>query len=79
MAEITFTKSHYEEYVPKLQDYIESEFDMSLGNMDAQFFLDYIAQTLGPHFYNQGIKDATTKLHQMTDIIEGELDTLIKI
>ena len=54
-----------------LTRYLKSELDVELGGMDATLLLDFLAQTLGPHYYNQALYDArallSAKMEALTD------------
>ena len=54
-----------------LTRYLKSELDVEVGGMDATLLLDFLAQTLGPHYYNQALHDARTllsaKMEALTD------------
>ena len=41
-----------------LQRYCSQELDTDIGELQASFLLDFILQEIGPHIYNQAIRDA---------------------
>ena len=55
---IKLDKQQSDELSRLLQQYCETELDYELGQFEAQFMLDFIADKIAPHFYNQGIRDA---------------------
>ncbi len=46
-----------------LAAHLKDEFDVEIGGMDAMLLLDFIAERMGSHFYNQGLYDAQALLH----------------
>ena len=46
-----------------LSGYLKAEFDLEVGGMEAVMMLDFIAERLGPHFYNQALYDARAHLN----------------
>lgn len=47
----------------RLAAHLKDEFDLEIGGMDAVLLLDFIAETIGPHVYNQALYDAQALLH----------------
>ena len=58
MAKIEFSKPEKELVVRKVQMYFREELDQELGQFDAEFLLDFIAEEVGAYFYNRGLRDA---------------------
>jgi len=58
MSEIKFSKEEMEIITKKVQLYFSEELDYEIGQFDAQFLLDFIAEEIGPYFYNKGLYDA---------------------
>ena len=44
--------------------YMNEEFDIDIGNLPAKFLLDFIIETVGPHFYNQVVDDMEPWLYE---------------
>ncbi|HYE42870.1 MAG TPA: DUF2164 domain-containing protein [Caulobacteraceae bacterium] len=42
--------------------YLKDELDVEIGGMDALLLLDFLAERLGPHYYNQALHDAQALL-----------------
>lgn len=58
MPKITFDKATRAKLAGALSDYMRTELDLEVKGFDAEFLLDFIGETLGPHYYNQGLQDA---------------------
>jgi len=73
MAGIELEKPVREALVRALSRYLKDELEVEIGGMDAILFLDFISETMGPHFYNQGLADAQAilqaKLEQISQAI----------
>jgi len=55
----------------QLRVYMNDEFDIDIGNLPAKFLLDFIIETVGPHFYNQVVDDMEPWLYErFTGILE---------
>ncbi|GLP96427.1 DUF2164 domain-containing protein [Paraferrimonas sedimenticola] len=73
MSELKLSREPKEALVNKLQKYFERELDYEIGQFDAEFLLDFIGEELGPHFYNQGIKDARAIMDAGISAIQDDL------
>jgi uncharacterized protein (DUF2164 family) len=58
MAEIEFSKAEKDTIVEKIQDYLNDELDVEIGQFDAEFLLDFFSKEVGAYYYNQGLQDA---------------------
>ena len=74
MAEINLTPGEREQLREKLCTYCERNFDLELEQFDAEFFEDFIAEQLGPLFYNAGIEEAIRTHVAYSERIQEELD-----
>lgn len=60
MSKIELPKEAREALARALSKYLKDELDVEVEGFDAVFLLDFLIETLGPHFYNQGLADAHT-------------------
>lgn len=60
----------------RIKHYLDEELDLEIGNMDAEFLIDYLATTLGASFYNKGLKDAQALLSRKMDDLSEEFHAL---
>lgn len=57
-ARIEFPPATRELLARKLARYVSGELDVELGGLAAGLMLDFVAEEIGPYFYNQGLHDA---------------------
>lgn len=73
MAEINLDAKLKEELVTTLKQYLTDEFDIQLGNFDAQFLLEFFEHQFACHYYNQGLADALQafegKVGEVADLV----------
>lgn len=75
---IEFDKARREALARTLAVYLRDELEVTVGGLDAMLLLDFIAERLGPHFYNQGIEDARVLLSKKVDVLADALYELEK-
>lgn len=78
MSIISFTKQEKEELVSKIQEYFGKELGQEIGRFEAEFLLNFIADEIGPYFYNKGIHDSQSMLQKKVDEIIESIDSLEK-
>jgi len=69
MARIEFDKSDREMLACKITAHLRDELNIEIAAFDAVLLLDFLAETLGPHYYNQGLKDAQAIVASRADAI----------
>ncbi|MBX5164938.1 MULTISPECIES: DUF2164 domain-containing protein [unclassified Rhizobium] len=71
MKKIEFSKEAKTTIVSSIRRYFETELDQSIGVLPAEFLLDFFADEIGAHYYNQGLRDAhAALLKKMEDLAE---------
>ena len=50
-----------------LRDHLKGEFEFELGQFEALDLLDFLAETLGPIYYNQALYDGQAVLRKRAD------------
>lgn len=73
-----FSRKLKDELIQRLQEYFQREMDQDLGNIEVEFLLDFLSDTIGPHYYNQAIKDIQLQLSGYLENIYDKMDELIK-
>ena len=67
MARIEFDRTTRDALARRLVQQLRDELDLEVAPMDAQRLLDLLAATLGPAFYNQGLRDAQAAVQARVD------------
>lgn len=57
-SKITLPKKLEDDLAASLRKKLKADFDADVGQFEALGLLDWLSETLGPHFYNQGLADA---------------------
>ncbi|MEZ2587136.1 DUF2164 domain-containing protein [Kluyvera intermedia] len=73
-TEITLTPAEREKLRNQLTDYCTKQFDLELEQFDAEFFIEFIIDKLGPAFYNAGIDEAIRTHFAWSERIQEEMD-----
>ena len=73
MKKISFEKQQRADIVGKIQRYFVDELDSEIGAIPAELLLNFFTETIGPHYYNQGVKDAQTVFARLADNVNDEL------
>ncbi len=78
MALVTFSKQEKEEIVARIQTFFTKELDQDIGSTQAGFLLNFIAEEIGPSFYNLALREAQAILSRRVDDIANAIDELTK-
>ncbi len=76
MAGPAIDKADREILARRLRAYLKAELDVEIGGLDADFLLDFMAERIGPRFYNHGLRDAATALAKRMDVLTEALEEL---
>ena len=76
MPKIELAKDDRDAMARALSRYLKDELDLEVTGFDAQFLLDFIAESLGPSFYNQGLADAQALLAKKLEELGESILTL---
>jgi uncharacterized protein (DUF2164 family) len=72
MARIALDKDTLERLSRMISAHMKDELDLDVGRFEALELLDFLTETLGPHYYNQGLYDAQALFRgRVDDIIEA--------
>ena len=58
----------------RLQEYFSSERGEELGDLAATLLYDFVAEEIGPFFYNKGLEDARRRVEQLLAGIGEDLE-----
>ncbi|WP_039984391.1 DUF2164 domain-containing protein [Vibrio owensii] len=68
---IKLERAQKEALATAIQDYMQDELEVEIGQFDTEFLIDFITEKLAPIYYNKGIEDAKTvierRMLEMTD------------
>lgn len=67
------TRENRVEAVSSIQQYAERNLPEPMGELAASLLLDFFLAEIGPLIYNQGVRDAATRMQQRIEDLEGEL------
>ena len=73
-----FSRKLKDVLIQRIQEYFRKEMDQDLGNFEAEFLLDFLGENIGPHYYNQAIRDIQIHLSGYLDNINDKMDELVK-
>jgi uncharacterized protein (DUF2164 family) len=59
---IEFPREARSRLVESIQRYFSEKLDSSIGNLDAEFLLEFFVKEIGPAIYNQAVRDAQAVL-----------------
>jgi uncharacterized protein (DUF2164 family) len=69
LSKIVLDKKTREALAQALTRYLKDELDLEVTGFDAVFLLDFVGETLGPHYYNQGLHDAQAIYREKLELI----------
>ena len=64
---IALSKEQKENAKEKLKEYIEENFELKIGNLQAEIFLDFITENIGIYYYNKSVADALSFMTERID------------
>lgn len=73
MPTIELSKDEKAQLVRKLQQYLDDELQVELGQFDCEFLLDFISKEFGATYYNQGLSDAQALINKKLEDISDTL------
>ncbi|WP_282942258.1 DUF2164 domain-containing protein [Paenibacillus sp. RC67] len=76
MIPLKLPKEQKQQMISSLQEYVESEFSLEIGQLAGESFLDFITKELSPYIYNQALSDARKIIEQKMVSIDEELYAL---
>ncbi|MCE7928162.1 MAG: DUF2164 domain-containing protein [Chloroflexi bacterium CFX7] len=70
---IRLPKAEKADYVRRLQEYVQAELDLEIGELGAEFLFDFVAGLAGPVYYNEALEDARAVASNRADSIQEEI------
>ena len=62
----------------RVRDYLAREAEAEIGLLQAEIFVDFLAEELGYVFYNRGLRDAQAAILRRLEDAAGDIDVLEK-
>ncbi|AUC10135.1 DUF2164 domain-containing protein [Rhizobium pusense] len=62
----------------RVRNYLAREAEAEIGLLQAEIFVDFLAEELGYVFYNQGLRDAQAAILRRLEDAAGDIDVLEK-
>ncbi len=75
---IKLTKEQQQTMISDIQEFFLQERDEEISEFAAERVLDFVKQTLAPHFYNSAVSDAKALVEQQFASMEEEILTLLR-
>lgn len=75
---IHFSKQQKDQMISEIQRFFYEERNEEIGIIAAECAFEFFKDFLGPHFYNEAIKDARMLMEEKMSSIEDELFSLEK-
>jgi uncharacterized protein (DUF2164 family) len=76
MSKIEFDRATRDALARRLVQRLRDELDLEVAPMDGQRLLDLLAESLGPAWYNQGLRDAQAAVQARVDDIAEAISGL---
>ncbi|ENP8342280.1 DUF2164 domain-containing protein [Vibrio harveyi] len=70
---IKLERAQKETLATAIQDYMQDELSLEVGQFDSEFLIDFITEKLAPIYYNKGIEDAKTVIERRMLEMSDEL------
>lgn len=78
MDKIEFSKAERAALSEAIRHYFAKELDQEIGGLQAELFLDFLTETLGPVFYNRGLLDTEAAMLKKMDDLSDAIRMLEK-
>jgi uncharacterized protein (DUF2164 family) len=73
MEKDLISREEKERLLLKIQRHLSDEVEIELGRFEVEALVDLVADLLGPHYYNKGLRDAQALLSRQVDQINDAL------
>jgi uncharacterized protein (DUF2164 family) len=73
MEKDLISREEKERLLLKIQRHLSDEVEVELGRFEAEALVDLVADLLGPHYYNKGLRDAQVLVARQVDQINDAL------
>ncbi|BFT71787.1 DUF2164 domain-containing protein [Paenibacillus sp. P36] len=73
MKPLKLPKEEKDTLISDLQEHMENDYGVTMGNLATEQLLDYMIQQLAAPIYNQAIEDASKTLMDRMSVLEDDL------
>ncbi|EGR2772251.1 DUF2164 domain-containing protein [Vibrio parahaemolyticus] len=70
---IKLERAQKETLASAIQDYMQDELSIEIGQFDSEFLIDFITEQLGAVYYNKGVEDAKAVIERRMLEMSDEL------
>ncbi len=70
---IKLERAQKETLATVIQDYMQDELSIEIGQFDSEFLIDFITEKLGAVYYNKGVEDAKSLIERRMLEVSDEL------
>ncbi|EGQ8231207.1 DUF2164 domain-containing protein [Vibrio parahaemolyticus] len=70
---IKLERAQKETLASAIQDYMQDELSIEIGQFDSEFLIDFITDKLGAIYYNKGVEDAKAVIERRMLEMSDEL------
>ncbi|EGR3372234.1 DUF2164 domain-containing protein [Vibrio parahaemolyticus] len=70
---IKLERAQKETLASAIQDYMQDELSIEIGQFDSEFLIDFITDKLGALYYNKGVEDAKAVIERRMLEMSDEL------
>ncbi len=70
---IKLERAQKEVLATAIQDYMQDELSIEIGQFDSEFLIDFITEKLGAVYYNKGVEDAKSLIERRMLEVSDEL------
>ena len=67
------TSQQKQELAARVQEYFRSERDEEIGELAAGFVLEFVAELIGPYFYNEALADVRKQARARFDDLDADM------
>jgi uncharacterized protein (DUF2164 family) len=78
MSRIELPKQTQDALAKALREHLQEKFGVEIEPFDALALVDYVGETMGAHFYNQGLNDAQELVRRKMDAVLDEVYAIEK-
>ena len=75
---INISRKNKDKIAQDIQEWFRENLDQEIGNLDAEFLLDYFTENFGGFYYNQALSDVHSLIAEKTEPLADRIYDLMK-